>query len=79
MKFLLLNRHANSPWKGQSVSDHDRELDEAGFNEADLMGKRLLDKGVSFDSMVTSSALSCLLYTSPSPRDVEDSRMPSSA
>ena len=25
------------------------------------------------------SALSCLLYTSPSPRDVEESRMPSSA
>ena len=24
-------------------------------------------------------ALSCLLYTSPSPRDVEESRMPSSA
>ena len=25
------------------------------------------------------AALSCLLYTSPSPRDVEESRMPSSA
>ena len=25
------------------------------------------------------SAASCLLYTSPSPRDVEESRMPSSA
>ena len=26
-----------------------------------------------------ASSLSCLLYTSPSPRDVEESRMPSSA
>ena len=26
-----------------------------------------------------SSAMTCLLYTSPSPRDVEESRMPSSA
>ena len=26
-----------------------------------------------------SPQLSCLLYTSPSPRDVEESRMPSSA
>ena len=26
-----------------------------------------------------SDAYSCLLYTSPSPRDVEESRMPSSA
>ena len=28
---------------------------------------------------VTEQTLSCLLYTSPSPRDVEESRMPSSA
>ena len=28
---------------------------------------------------VTSYVYSCLLYTSPSPRDVEESRMPSSA
>ena len=27
----------------------------------------------------TSQSLNCLLYTSPSPRDVEESRMPSSA
>ena len=26
-----------------------------------------------------TSGMSCLLYTSPSPRDVEESRMPSSA
>ena len=75
MKFLLLNRHANSPWKGQSVSDHDRELDEVGFDEADLMGKRLLDKGVSFDSMVTSSALraltTCQLIASNIKFDIE--------
>jgi len=60
MKFLLLNRHANSPWKGQSVSDHDRQLDETGFNEANIMGKRLLDKNISFDSMLASSALRAL-------------------
>ena len=29
--------------------------------------------------MVLSTLLACLLYTSPSPRDVEESRMPSSA
>ena len=28
---------------------------------------------------VTKTAKTCLLYTSPSPRDVEESRMPSSA
>ena len=29
--------------------------------------------------IIASVILSCLLYTSPSPRDVEESRMPSSA
>ena len=29
--------------------------------------------------LITGSKSSCLLYTSPSPRDVEESRMPSSA
>ena len=28
---------------------------------------------------VAGTAIGCLLYTSPSPRDVEESRMPSSA
>ena len=28
---------------------------------------------------IPSAAITCLLYTSPSPRDVEESRMPSSA
>ena len=33
---------------------------------------------VSFDNLMESFDR-CLLYTSPSPRDVEESRMPSSA
>ena len=34
---------------------------------------------VMFDGRVAQEASPCLLYTSPSPRDVEESRMPSSA
>jgi len=35
---------------------------------------------IAIDAMTTSSGCNiCLLYTSPSPRDVEESRMPSSA
>ena len=37
-----------------------------------------LDAG-EFDAIILASAGFCLLYTSPSPRDVEESRMPSSA
>ena len=36
-----------------------------------------LDEG--YNSSFTIYDTSCLLYTSPSPRDVEESRMPSSA
>ena len=32
-----------------------------------------------FDTENSDRAFDCLLYTSPSPRDVEESRMPSSA
>ena len=35
--------------------------------------------GKVYGSVAATEALSCLLYTSPSPRDVEESRMPSSA
>ena len=34
-----------------------------------------ISKSKAFDDMI----MGCLLYTSPSPRDVEESRMPSSA
>ena len=34
---------------------------------------------VNQEPQVITSLLICLLYTSPSPRDVEESRMPSSA
>ena len=34
---------------------------------------------VPIAGMIVGNSLSCLLYTSPSPRDVEESRMPSSA
>ena len=34
---------------------------------------------LAFDDMSMMDLKNCLLYTSPSPRDVEESRMPSSA
>ena len=58
------------------------------------MGQLLLEKGMvsmgtlwsasalldeKYHQMLVDTHLSCLLYTSPSPRDQEASRMPSSA
>ena len=35
--------------------------------------------GMAFAETIKVGYITCLLYTSPSPRDVEESRMPSSA
>ena len=43
----------------------------------EVLDTRLHRGIVSYDP--TELVLTCLLYTSPSPRDVEESRMPSSA
>ena len=50
----------------------------ATMSKAKLLG---LDKGVTDDNEVqpVSVIVNCLLYTSPSPRDKRQSRMPSSA
>ena len=53
---------------------------EMNWASAELMAnvdKIILEKG--YDCEVELVAGACLLYTSPSPRDVEESRMPSSA
>ena len=39
----------------------------------------ILNKENKEELIIERKSISCLLYTSPSPRDVEESRMPSSA
>ena len=39
----------------------------------------IIDEISKSESISRSKVVGCLLYTSPSPRDVEESRMPSSA
>ena len=59
----------------------------AGMMSEDLAGKsRVLDfdeqesaRGITINAASASMVHSCLLYTSPSPRDATLSRMPSSA
>ena len=72
----------------------DVDLTEKGIADANQAGTLLKEKGFHFDKAYTSFLKravktlncvldkmdqDCLLYTSPSPRDVEESRMPSSA
>ena len=47
--------------------------------QAELLLNRVLDEGITFIDTADCYGRSCLLYTSPSPRDRTRSRMPSSA
>lgn len=57
MKTLLLVRHAKSDWGDPGLADHDRPLNDRGEHDAPAMGKRLADRGVAVDLVVSSTAL----------------------
>ena len=56
MKRLTLIRHANADWKDASVADFDRPLNKRGFNEAEAMGKVLLEQSLVPDLLLASPA-----------------------
>ena len=75
------------PWEYRNALEgrevHGKSLLIVGFGR---IGRRLAGMAaafgmpvVAYDPYVDAGALPCLLYTSPSPRDLSTSRMPSSA
>lgn len=56
MKTLILVRHAKSSWDGIGISDFDRPLNEKGKKDAPEMAKRLKEKGITLDHLVSSPA-----------------------
>jgi len=56
-KELFLVRHAKSSWDDSTISDHDRPLNERGYRNTPEMGRRLSDRGVSPDVLISSTAL----------------------
>ena len=56
-------------------------MDEVIFEEFKGTGnsETILDRKIADKRIYPAIDITCLLYTSPSPRDVEESRMPSSA
>jgi phosphohistidine phosphatase len=56
-KELFLVRHAKSSWDDPTISDHDRPLNERGYRNTPEMGRRLSDRGVSPDALISSTAL----------------------
>jgi phosphohistidine phosphatase len=56
MKTLILVRHAKSSWKNISLDDFDRPLNKRGKKDAQLMGKKLKERQVVPDLILSSPA-----------------------
>jgi phosphohistidine phosphatase len=56
MKILYIVRHAKSSWDDPELSDFDRPLNERGKKSAPRMAKRLKEKRVTPDVMLSSPA-----------------------
>lgn len=60
MKTLYLIRHAKSSWDDLDLADIDRPLNERGKTDAPRMGKRLKERNVIPDVMISSPAVRAL-------------------
>ncbi|WP_082600436.1 histidine phosphatase family protein [Agromyces sp. Root81] len=56
MKTLVLMRHATSSWDSPGLPDHDRPLNERGRQDAPRMGRRLVERGIDPDLIISSTA-----------------------
>ena len=56
MKSLYLMRHAKSSWKQPELDDHQRPLNKRGKKAAPEMGRRLNQRGILLDAIVSSDA-----------------------
>ena len=70
------------PWDENQVNIDNQHVGSTFKGVSSYVSAVIVIFGVStvlFSLIVTAYLYSCLLYTSPSPRDVEECRMPSSA
>ena len=56
-KKLLIVRHAKSDWGNARITDFNRPINERGKSNAPIMGKRLKEKGIFPDTVISSPAL----------------------
>ena len=60
MKTLYLVRHAKSSWGEPALPDRDRPVNERGLRDVATMGKRLAQRDVKPDVMLSSPAVRAL-------------------
>ena len=70
----IIGSHSDGEFNGMTAS----WITQVSMEPA-LIGVGIDNKSVTFKLMNSSDYFTCLLYTSPSPRDSDQSRMPSSA
>ena len=56
MKQLLVIRHAKSSWDDITMGDFDRPLNERGEKDAHILAKRMVEKAVKIDAIISSTA-----------------------
>ena len=56
MKTIVLVRHAKSSWKDSSLDDFDRPLNKRGKRNAPFMGKKLKERQIMPDLILSSPA-----------------------
>ena len=73
--------HRPRPSRRTRARGREEQIPESEIGPLGMGQAPVKDPLKSFNGMVIASSLTmdCLLYTSPSSRDVEESRMPSSA
>ena len=57
MKTLVLVRHAKSAWGDPTLADHDRPLNARGRRDAPGMGRRIRERGIAPDAIISSTAV----------------------
>ena len=57
MKTLVLVRHAKSAWGDPTLADHDRPLNDRGRRDAPEMGRRIRERGIAPDAIISSTAV----------------------
>jgi len=60
VKQLHITRHGKSSWDYEDISDIDRPLNNRGINNSYMMAKRLLDKEMMPDLLISSPATRAL-------------------
>ena len=73
----LQSRVKTIPETFEKTKEHLRDLFQKGHPLVGICSSGILIRSLA--DVLSDKHTDCLLYTSPSPRDVEESRMPSSA